>query len=94
MVTAQGLGCIFRMVRKIGWSKVILQRTLSVQYAFALTLELANTPHTSWRTFCLSQDGSPNSQVRGKTVAIIGQGQNGLIAARVMRMMGAAQVQR
>ena len=58
MVTAQGLGCIFRMARKIGWSK----------------------------------DGSPNSLVRGKTVAVIGQGQNGLIAAKVMRMMGATQV--
>ena len=39
-----------------------------------------------------SKDGSPNSQVRGKVVAILGQGQNGLIAAKVMRMMGAAQV--
>lgn len=58
MVTAQGLGCILRMARKLGWSR----------------------------------DGSPNSQVRGKTVAVVGQGQNGLIAAKVMRMMGAAQV--
>ena len=39
-----------------------------------------------------SKDGSPNSQVRGKVVAILGQGQNGLIAAKVVRMMGAAQV--
>ena len=30
--------------------------------------------------------------MRGKVVAILGQGQNGLIAAKVMRMMGAAQV--
>lgn len=58
MVTAQGLGCILRMARKLGWSR----------------------------------DGSPNSQVRGKTVAVLGQGQNGLIASKVMRMMGAAQV--
>ena len=48
MVTAQGLGCVLRMARKLGWSI----------------------------------DGSPDSRVRGKSVAIIGQGQNGLIAAR------------
>ena len=39
-----------------------------------------------------SKHGSPDSAVRGKSVAIIGQGQNGLIAAQVMRMMGATEV--
>ena len=59
MVTAQGLGCILRMARKIGWTM---------------------------------EEGCPNSQVRGKTVAVVGQGQNGLLAAKVMSMMGASQI--
>ena len=59
MVTAQGLGCILRMARKIGWTM---------------------------------EEGCPSSQVRGKTVAVVGQGQNGLLAAKVMSMMGASQI--
>jgi threonine dehydrogenase-like Zn-dependent dehydrogenase len=64
MVAAQGLGCILRMVRKIGWDAAAADFGRRV---------------------------APSKAV-GATCCVIGQGQNGLIAAAMLKIMGAAHV--